>query len=273
MNERKDIMTKTLMLTVLVCIVTAFCFAEVSVNGPLTLEQSAKSGDIYKGDIILLNTDNTQQEVKVFLADYQFFADDRVLYNDPGSVSRSNAPWITYSPKRFIIPPKSSLNVAYSVKVPGDKSLVGTYWSCIMIEGIPSESPESGKVDRKAPSITVAQVVRYAIQVMTHIGDAGKRNLKFSSSKLVLEHEKKVLSIDVENTGDYMLRAILSVELYDEKGILAGKFPGDSFRLYPGTSKRFKTDLSAASNKKYKALVIVDCGGKNVFGVNMSLAL
>ena len=142
-----------------------------------------------------------------------------------------------------------------------------------MVEGIAPESLESSKTAKKEAAVTVSQVIRYALQLITHIGDTGKRNLKFSGSKLVIEKEKKVLAVDVENSGDYMLRAVLSVELYDEKGILVGKYPGDKFRLYPGTSKKFKTDLSAAPNKKYKALVIVDCGGNNVFGVNMSLTL
>jgi hypothetical protein len=247
-------------------------FGEVSINGPLTLEQTAKPGENYKGDIVLLNNDETPQEAKVYLTDYFFSADDKVFYEDPGTRPRSNSAWLTYTPKRLTIPPKGSASISYSVKVPDSKDLLGTYWCVMMVEGIASESAESSKAP-KTPTVSVSQVIRYALQVITHIGDSGKRNLKFTNSKLALDKDKKTLLIDVENTGDYMLRAYISVELYDQKGTLAGKYTGDAFRLFPGTSKKFKTDLSAAPKGKYKAIVIADCGSSNVYGVNISLTL
>ncbi len=255
-------------------IATTTCFCEVSINGPLTIEQTAKPGESYAGNIVLLNNDETPQEVKVYITDYFFSADDKVLYEDPGTRSRSNALWIAFSPNRLTIPPKSSVSIAYTVKVPDDKTLLGSYWCCMMVEGIPEASSESSKPVPKVPTVSIAQVVRYAIQFVTHTGITGTKNLKFTNSKLVIDKDTKALTIDVENTGVYMLRAYLSVELYDEKGVLAGKYTGDAYRLYPGTSKKFKTDISAAApGKKYKALVIADCGNNSVFGVNLNITL
>jgi hypothetical protein len=52
-----------------------------------------------------------------------------------------------------------------------------------------------------------------------------------------------------------------------------GKFDGGKQRMYPGTSVRFTADLVGVQSSLYKALIIVDCGGEDVFGANVNLVL
>ena len=68
------------------------------VIGGLTYEHTATPGEEYTGEIILRNHSEDPEEVKVYQTDYFFYADQRVIYGDPGKLPRSNASWITYTP-------------------------------------------------------------------------------------------------------------------------------------------------------------------------------
>lgn len=248
--------------------------AGVSVIGGLTHERivgNPEIGETYRGTILIRNTGEEPQEVKVYQTDYLFFFDGRNIYGEPGETPRSNADWITFSPKRLVIPPKETSQVNYTVKVPDDETLVGTYWSMIMVEGISKDSPEVIKPEEGKVKLGIRTVLRYGIQMVTHIGDTGARKLKFSNTKLLKDEEMRILQLDIENIGERWLRPFLWAELYDEKGSYIGRFEGGRLRTYPETSVRFKIDLSQVPKGEYKALVVADCGRDDVFGATYTL--
>jgi hypothetical protein len=247
--------------------------ADVLVKGGLTHEKEAAIGQSYDGSLELQNNGDKPAEVKVYQTDYFFYADGRVIYGEAGKLDRSNAHWITFGPKTFVIPPKETVAVRYTVKVPEDSSLAGTYWSMMMVEEVPASSPESTLARPDRVGMGVRQVFRYGVQFMTHIGQTGTRSIKFLATKLQKEGVTQYLVLDVENSGQRMLRAEVYAELYDPRGTYMGKFAADALRLYPGTSGRFKIDLSKIPNDTYKTLVVVDCGGTNIFGANLNLII
>jgi hypothetical protein len=246
-------------------------YASVVVKGSLTHERQAVIGSSYEDRIEIQNNGDKPEEVKIYQTDYLFYADGRYIYGDPGKIRRSNALWITFSPKLLTVPPKETLAVSYTVKVPADKGLIGTYWSIIMIEGIPEESPESSSASSKNVQLGIRELFRYALQVITNIGNTGTRSIKFLSTKLVKKDAQQYLEIDVENTGERGLRSQIRVELYDPDGNYSGKFGGKLFRIYPETSVRFRVDFDKVPANTYKALLVIDCGGADIFGANLNL--
>lgn len=262
----------------IVCLALVFCFwmpsaahAGVSIIGGLTHQKEAAPGETYKGSIIIKNTSNQPQEIKIYQTDYEFCFDGTNNYGPPGKLKRSNADWLSFNPHRLIIPSDETLTVNYTIKVPDDPNLVGTYWSMLMVEGIPKSSPLSSQPEKDKTKIGIIQVVRYGIQMITHIGDTGERKLKFLNTKLLKENETRTLQVDIENTGQRWLRPFLWAELYDDNGSYVGRFEGRIKRIYPGTSVRYKVDLSNAPRGKYKALVVADAGGDYIFGSNYTL--
>jgi hypothetical protein len=243
--------------------------AKVVIVGGLTHEKTVKVGESHQGVIMVRNTDEEAQEVKLYQTDYQFFFDGRSIYDDPGNTPRSNADWIVFSPKRLTIPPQEEVAINYTIKVPDDRSLVGTYWSMLMVEGISKGSFEASMLGNGA--LGIKQVVRYGIQMVTHIGDSGLGKLEFLDRQLLKEGDRKLLKIDVENIGERWLRPLLWVELYTQQGILTGRFEGGRLRIYPGTSVRYEVDLSEVLKGEYKALVVADCGGDDLFGATYTL--
>lgn len=243
--------------------------AEVIVVNGLTHEENVAAGDTIKGEILLENIGEASEDMKIYLTDYQFFFDGKTLYGDPGTVPRSNAKWIAFSPSQITVPAKEKAVINYVIQVPKADTLKGTYWSMIMVEIIPKALTEP--IPEK--SIAIESVVRYAIQMITHMGDSGTRMLKFLNSKLVKEEEQTNLQIDIENTGERMLRPQVWVELFNADGKSAGKYEGRQRRIYPGTSIRDEIDLSKVAAGQYKALVVADCGGDDIFGIQYTLKI
>jgi hypothetical protein len=247
--------------------------AAVSVSGKLTHEKEAKPGETYESVIYITNTGDEAEQVKVYQTDYLFTCDGEYSYDTPGQAPRSNTGWITFGPSRLTIPPQGSSIINYTVKVPANQNLVGTYWGIIMVEVISKTSPEVTGARDGQLRLGIDQVFRYGIQIVTHIEDTGRRRLEFLDTKLLREGDARVLEVDLENTGERWLRPALWTELYDTTGTFVGKFEAGTLRIYPGTSVRYKVDLTRVQQGNYKAVVIADCGSDDVFGATYSLSV
>lgn len=265
--------TSTLPLALVFC--ASISTAQISIIGELSQDWEARPGEQYDGTIIVRNDTEEPQEAKVYQTDYLFSADGTNRYDEPGSHSRSNAAWVTFSPTYVVLPPQATVNVSFSVRIPppGAKSLAGSYWSMLMVEGISKSSAESSRRDRRT-EMGITQAIRYGIQIATHIAGTGARTVEFKNPKVVSKDPVgKVFQIDVENTGNLGMRPEVYLELFNKAGISQGKFAGVRYRLYPGTSVRQTIDLTGVPQGEYKALVVVDAGGDDVFGAQYTLQL
>jgi hypothetical protein len=245
--------------------------AQVSVIGDLSQDHEALPGETYEGMIVVRNDSKEPQEAKVYQTDYRFSADGTNTYGEPGSMTRSNARWITFSPSTMVIPPQATVTVNFTIVVPAATpahDIAGSYWSMLMVEGVPKESRESSqKQNLQKPEMGIRQTLRYGIQIATHVVRGGTRSVRFMQTKLLATPgNTKVLQLDLENTGTLWIRPDVSVELFDEKGISRGKFAGALYRMYPGTSVRQSIDFGVVTPGSYKAVVVVDAGGDDVFG-------
>lgn len=107
-----------------------------------------------------------------------------------------------------------------------------------------------------------------------HIGGTGTTNLSFQNPQATKEAGGTLFTIDVSNTGERMVKPKLNLELFDETGKSAAKISTNVTRVYPGSAHRFRFTIPAEiSPRKYKALIIADCGDNKVFGANLNLNL
>ena len=266
-------MSKTSSFFLILLLAALPSFGITSITGPLTHEYSVEPGKSYEDTIQVTNPDKAAQEVKVYQTDYFFSADGAVSYGNPGGLTRSNALWITFSPAQVTVPAGESVAIHFTIQVPSDQTLKGTYWSMIMVEPVLPGSAESGSFDPSKVTMGVKEKVRYAIQIVTSLGATGTGSLKFTRISLQADNGKKYLIVDAENTGERWLRATLWTELYDAKGNYVGKFDGGKHRMFPGTGARFKAELQGVTETTYKALIVADCGGDDVFGASVNLVL
>jgi hypothetical protein len=187
-------------------------------------------------------------------------------------VARSNAKWITPSTTSLVAPPNGDVTVAYTVDVPtaaasGD-SLRGTYWSAIMVEGATDAPPPA--TDK--PQIGLGVVVRYAIQVATHIQNTGSRKISLTDQHVALEKDStESLRLVFEDVGERAYRPLIWVEVYDDHGGLRVTQKQQRGLLYPGTSAVQKFALGKLSTGNYKAIVFADVGNDEVIAVQYKL--
>ena len=243
--------------------------SKIAVIGGLTQERIASRGEVYEGTIILQNMGDEPQAVRLYQTDYRYFADGTVDYGNPGQNPRSNASWINYSPRQLTLVAGERATINYIVTVPDDLTIVGTYWSLMMVEPVPEIVPE----ELEKGLVGIREVTRYGIQMRTHINDTGIKELTFLNSKLFAEDSSRVFQIDLENTGERRLDVLLWVDLYDLQGNHMGKFEADNFSFYPTTSVRKQIDLSDVPVGMYKALIIADGGEDALFGANYTFKI
>ena len=265
----------------------------VSVVGELRREMLVQIGQTYRGIIYLKNHGEKSRKIKLYQTDYLFFSDGTNIYGDPGELERSNANWLTFSPTRVEVPPGQTVSISYILEVPDDDSLVGTYWSILMIE-LPAEMKELSEDDQTGGSIRqvvqdgvtlikelfkrffkIRQIVRYGMQFVTHIGDSGSREFKFPFPNLKLlpkeGGEGQVFQFDLENTGQRELRPEVWVDLYNEEGHPIGRFESERKYVYPGTSVRHQIDLSNVPKGRYKAQLVIYSGDESDLAVSYTL--
>lgn len=255
-------------------IIPTLLFASVSVIGSLTREFIVLPGDKLEGGIILKNNEDKPVEVLVYQVDYLFYADGRNIYGKPGSNPRSNANWITISPKRLIVPPKATVTASFKIQVPKEGNLKGTYWSMIMVEPIGEVRIENLESEKGKVKMAIHTVIRYGIQIITHIGDSGEKKLKILDKKLIKNKDGTYnFQLDLTVDGERALNPKILMELYNSSGELIGKFTSERVRIFPGTSVRHKLNLGKISQGKYTALLIFDGGLEYVWGAQYNIEI
>ena len=262
---------KKLILLLVFLLLADTCFASVSVIGKLTRIKSVNPGETYEGVIVLKNKGDSPSQVKIYQTDYFFASDGKNIYGDTGSMHRSNGRWITFSPNLLLIPPNDTASVYYTVTVPEETGLKGSYWSMLMVEPTSSAGAQVIKAEEGKAELGLQVVIRYGVQIVTDIGDTGVINIRFLDKKLVRSDTGRNLQLDIENIGERRLKPSLWAELYNAEGEDIGRFESEKKIIYPGCSVRYSLDLTEVPKGEYKALVIVDNGDENLFGAQYML--
>ena len=263
-----------LSVIIFIFLFAGFSDAAIMVKSSLLQEKTAGIGETYQGVILISNNDTVAKNVKIYQTDYTFNYDGKSVYGEPGRNPHSNANWIKFSSTYLTISPQEEVKLNYTVNVPDDELLTGSYWSVVMIEGIKETAPVSSEAKKGEIKVGIQTLVRYAVQIITNIGDSGSREINILNKELVKGKEGKyTLQMDVENSGERTLRPTINAELYNLQGLLAGKFKGNRARIYPQTSARYKVDFNDVPAGKYKALITLDNGDDYVWGIQINLEL
>ena len=246
--------------------------AQIAVVGNTVEERVSAPGETYLGTIVVRNLTSQDQPVRIYQTDYLFYADGTSHFNDPGTTKQSNATWITPTVRSLLVPPMSEMTVSYTVRVPALESLVGTYWSTIMVEGAPTEA---GRPSGGRPQVGIGAVVRYAVQVATHIRATGSRKVAFAGAKFLTDTAtgKQSFELEVQNAGERAYRPALWIEVYDEQGTMKANARQERGLLYPGTSLKQVFQLGKLPSGTYRAVVFADSGEDSVFASQFTLKL
>ncbi len=245
--------------------------AQVAVLTSTVEERTAAPGERYTGTIVIENSSMRPQAVRLYQTDYRFAANGTSEFEEPGTLARSNAVWITPQTTRVTVPAGARVTVLYVVAVPARDSLRGSYWSTIMVEALAADPAVAG--DRGTPAVAVGSVIRYAIQVATHLRTPGTRTVQFERERASSTTSgAAVFDVDVANAGEHAYRPQLWIEVYDADGALNAKARQSRGLLYPGSSLAQHFDLGVLAHGRYKAVLFADTGDDSVFAKQFSIS-
>lgn len=247
-----------------------FCAsAGFEVKGSLIYKHIAQIGETYTRVIKIHNTGDTDQEVRIYQRDYLFNSEGASFYNEPGSNLRSNAPWTQFGPKTMLLKGQETQDIQLEITVPWTDSLVGTFWSVLMVEGVSQLDPNA------RGQLNINTSIRYAIQFITNIGTTGTGELEFQQPGMVSEGNQQFFDFILLNTGERLISPDVSMELFDaETGESVKVIQLPKNGMYPTTSTKWRFPLEGIPTKKtYKAVVVADGSGEDVFGIEYTLEL
>ncbi len=245
------------------------CFLEggIAVNSRTTLLFGAKPGDQMKSPIVLSNPTDKTEEVKIYCMDYSFSAGGSFSFNPPGYSSKSCCPWITLPQTHLTLPPKTGAEMKFSLSVPNDMSLEGTYWGIIFVEPVVAPLSE-GKVYQ-----TIQSVVRYGIQVIVEIGTSGTYSVKVLKHEIFKNGEKKLLQFDVENQGSRFVQLNPSLDIFTKEGGKIEELKATKLLVLPACSVRFSFDVSQVEPGDYEGFLLLDHSEEAIFGGQYSFTI
>lgn len=264
----KSTLSKILLILVPSLFAALATDANILVLNGLTHETVSQPGGSYRERIEIHNNGTETKDVRMYIRDYWFSYTGESRHDEPGTLKRSNATWVRFNPELLTLAPNEKGYVDFEVNVPQNDSLTGTYWSVIMVEGI--ETPDTSS---STGGVKINTAIRYAVQIITNIGETGKHDLQFTGMEMIQDGDQKILNIAIENTGEYILKPEVSLEIFDSEGNSAGVFKADRRKTFPGTSIMSSIILVGIKPGNYTAILVADCDEDHIYGTNLSLEI
>ena len=208
-------------------------YGDIVIDGVLTHDYSVDIGTKSYGSITVSNKGDKSAGFKIYLNDFHD-SGLSTFSGPPGSAPRSNANWITLESPEFVtLQPEESKKILYSVDVPRDNSLFGTYWCVAMVEPVTENIITTNK------GFSITPVIRYAIRVIATIRGTGEAIIEIGDKKIVDSEEELLIKIAVNNKGSKVFKAPASFQMFsstgekiiDEKGRERRIFPDESIEL------------------------------------------
>ena len=250
-------------------------FSLVAMANPLIGDGMTRVHDIQAGESIenAIRVTNTSKEepleLKFFASDYHF-SGGNVRYPEPGTLPRSCAGWISFTPTRSVLRAGETIQLEYRVEVPAEGVAPGTYWSLVLVEPVVPAKPEQ---EDETDDFDVRIVNRLAIQIVINVGEQPAPKVKYVAQEVRKTDDGKFYSVSVENTGETWVRPEVWAEFFDSDGQQVGRFPVKGIkRIYPTCSLTYDIPIGDLGAGEYTAIVVVDCG-EDAFAGQYSVTL
>ncbi len=261
---------KVVLITMILSLFTgSMIFGQIYITSDFITVNTVQKGDTYTGEVSVMNVGDRVERVRLSQNDYLFYANGQDVYPEAGYLERSNSSWIQFSLDDFSVNPGEERTVSYIVRVPSEKELIGSYWSTIMVQAI----TDTALNEENEGTAKVNTALRFALQVVTEIGDTGIATVEFQNPKHKASDGECCFSVDIENTGEKHFKLFSSAIVYSSVGSYIGTFPGTRKICYPGSSVKLTVDLPELEKGSYQIQFIADGGENDIFGALYGLEI
>lgn len=247
-------------------------YAGISILNGLTHIHKTEKGQTIEGEIIIQNMDKESSELLIIsLKDLMIFCKKESSFIDFGAHDRSLGKWITFNTKERILKPKENFILKYTINIPEhmEEEIIdlGTFWGVIMVET--SNLIEENDII----GLTVNTKFRYAVQIITHVGEFINPEIEFLDIAYAKTKELEAnINITIQNKGDYMVQPSLILELFNAAGENVKQTQATYKKVYPKKCADFSIQISNLPKGVYNGVLIADYGG-DMAGANISITI
>lgn len=257
-------------LIFLLLLISSQSYGGIVVLNGLTHTHDVAQGSIITNRIRVHNNGKKEAKVLIYQNDMIVSCENSIDYVKTNSHDRSLGDWLKTNVEEKLLQSNEIYDIVYTITIPAELKESGTYWSVIMIEGA---DPIKEEMDK---NVKIESKVRYAIQVIANVGNIGN----IGSSKISFENitfnpkdsTTQVLNIKLKNSGAFVSKVKLSLEVYDATGKKLKTVESALRRIYPNKCNEFEILIKDLPKGSYNGILVAD-NGKDLFGSNVTLEI
>lgn len=252
-----------LLLFVLLALTSYLDLQALVIAEDLTKRMHVIPGQKIVNKILLQNNKDQPEKIVLSQTDYRYEANGQNFFEEINTLPRSNASWIYLPQREILLQPNESKEVYYTVQVPKDEAMHGSYNSAIFIE------PESADEEITTPEqLNLIVKIRYAHQIITSIG---KETVKLKISNPVIDNNH--LSLDITNEGIFHAYPKMNLTIYNDKGLRIQSYEHKSQNILPGSSVRYTQNMQELDPGNYISFILLDAGNGQLLGEKLPFIL
>ena len=237
--------------------------AKVLINNGLTHIHSGKQGQVIKGMIQVKNAGAQPEKILIYQNGLVQTCDEKSEFVPVDRQVRGMGKWLETNTVEKLIQPDETFEIFYTISIPRDSSLSGSYWSVVMVE---VAEPVTIEATNK---FSIGSKIRYAIQIITDVGEMEFPKLDFEKVAFKpVQAANKVIQAKLKNIGKFMVVPKLLLEVYGKDGQKIITLESVSQKIYPFTCKDFEIEIKGLTSGKYDAILVADYG-QDLFATNM----
>jgi len=201
---------------------------------PMRLEYSLKAGKTYSGSFTINNSSNFAVDVLADTGEYRYIFSEGMIPPD-GKIGKlpSCRKWLQFEKTEFSLYPGQSIEVPFTIKVPGDAAQEHLC-AVIFDEKI---TPDKTTDEQKTGNVQVRVIPRFSVPVYISIEDKGRISAEIKEISVMPEPQTKgvTLNITLKNTGTSHIRPYGTLVVLNQNGDVIKNLPiGKSLPLFPG---------------------------------------
>ncbi|MEP2279303.1 hypothetical protein [Maribacter sp.] len=261
---------KTLFLTLITLFLTiSKTYSSVIVTNGLTHSYSGVSGDVISGEVILINNSTEEQRITFELNDIIFSCTQDRFFTSETTHSQSSLDWFNAELMEKTLRPKEKYVYRFTITIPEDQNLKGSYWSTLMVN---VEKPI--KEEALNDKVGLDTKIRYSVALLTDVNLQDEVNIDFNTIDLndLTINGKRKLDVKILNEGEFIEGVKLTLEVYNDNGDKIYEFETDRNMAFPGFCRDYILDLTSLEIGEYECVLIAE-SREDFIGANITLTI
>jgi hypothetical protein len=240
-------------------------------SGALSLKGT--TGATLSGRLKAFNTSRRPKVLRLQAADLNTASSGGLSYGT--AHPRRAGAWVRLDASEVRLPPRSSVNVAFTVAVPrGVRG--GSHYAGIVATDAQRVSAQSPSVTaaKGRRSVQVRRIVRVAVPVTVHLPGPRTRNVAYTGASLNTDGTRPALGLELENTGTALIDGARLTFHVERDGKRLMKHASTMAALMPDSGLRYSVPWTAGTEKgDYRLVGTVTPRGARRVNINEVLTV